>query len=39
MGRRSDEGCWWGQGVGGIVEQRGESIGGAGLTGEKKTLI
>lgn len=36
MGRRSGEGWWWGQGVRGIVEERGESIGGAGLTGGKK---
>ncbi len=38
MGRGSGEGYWWGHGVRGIVEERGESIGGAGLTGGKKTL-
>lgn len=42
MGRGSGEGYWWGHGVRGIVEERGESIGAAGLTGGKKkknTLI
>lgn len=40
VGRGSGEGYWWGHGVRGIVEERGESIEGAGLTGgrKKKTL-
>lgn len=36
MGRGSGEGYWWGHGVRGIVEERGESIGGVWLTGGKK---
>lgn len=36
MERGSGEGYWWGHGVRGIVGERGESIGGAGLTGGKK---
>lgn len=36
MGRGSGEGYWWGHRVRGIVEERGESIGGEGLTGGEK---
>lgn len=36
MGRGLGEGYWWGHGVRGIVEERGESTGGEGLTGGKK---
>lgn len=36
MERGSGEGYLWGHGVRGIVEERGESTGGVGLTGGKK---
>lgn len=42
MGRGSGQGYWWGHRARGIVEVRGESHWGAGLTGgekKKNTLI
>lgn len=39
MGRGSCEGYWWGHGVRSIVEEMGERIGGAVMTGGGKKII